>query len=216
MNDRRTGKFESVARKSQLSITVILENVHDSLNIGAILRTSDSIGIRKIYVINTSSDKKYNDLVLGKRSSMGTRKWIDVEYYKDLDSCVSAVRQKYDKIIGTAMSGEAVSYFDKDYTGSVAIMLGNEHEGLSEKAMAHCDSLIYIPQIGMAESLNVSAATAIILYEAFRQRHLAGKYSHTPDIDETQSKELLSKFHDNVYDRTRNEKKFRLKPIDKT
>ena len=100
MNDRRTGKFESVARKSQLSITVILENVHDSLNIGAILRTSDSIGIRKIYVINTSSDKKYNDLVLGKRSSMGTRKWIDVEYYKDLDSCVAAVRKNMTRSLG--------------------------------------------------------------------------------------------------------------------
>jgi tRNA G18 (ribose-2'-O)-methylase SpoU len=62
MNERRKQKFEEVAQKSQLSLTVVLENVHDPLNIGAILRTCDSVGIRKIFVINDTGDKKYKRL----------------------------------------------------------------------------------------------------------------------------------------------------------
>lgn len=212
MNDRRTEKFETVARQSQLSISVILENVNDSHNIGAILRTCDSIGIRKVYVVNDNISKEYDDLVLGKRTSMGARKWIDVEYYKDIDLCISEVRKNYKTIVGTALNESSVNYFEIDYCGSIAIMLGNEHAGLTNKAIAHCDSNIYIPQFGMTESLNVSVAGAIILYEAFRQRFTAGKYDSNPDITETQYAVLLEKFYGQVYDRTRNEKKFRLKP----
>ena len=72
MNERRLNKFNEVAKKSQLSITLVLENVNDSHNIGAILRTCDSIGIRKISVVNTNEGKLSEQLILGKRPSMGT------------------------------------------------------------------------------------------------------------------------------------------------
>ena len=103
MNERRKQKFEEVAQKSQLSLTVVLENVHDPLNIGAILRTCDSVGIRKIFVINDTGDKKYKRLTLGKRSSMGTRKWVDVLYFHDLDICIQEVRKDFAQILGAAI-----------------------------------------------------------------------------------------------------------------
>ena len=125
MNERRKQKFEEVAQKSQLSLTVVLENVHDPLNIGAILRTCDSVGIRKIFVINDTGDKKYKRLTLGKRSSMGTRKWVDVLYFHDLDICIQEVRKDFAQILGAAIGPSSKSYLETDYTGSVALMMGN-------------------------------------------------------------------------------------------
>ncbi len=211
MNERRKAKFEEVASKSQLSLTVILENVHDVLNIGAILRSCDSVGIRNIFVINNSGLKQHKSLTLGKRSSMGTRKWVDVRYFHDLDTCIEEVRKDYDVIAGAAICEKTINYLDFDYTGKVAILMGNEKEGLSKAALDHCDVLIRIPQVGMAESLNVSTATAVILYEAFRQRLVAGKYDHLPDISEGQANELLHRLHEKVFDKTKSTKKYKIK-----
>ncbi len=214
MNERRKQKFEEVAQKSQLSLTVVLENVHDPLNIGAILRTCDSVGIRKIFVINDTCDKKYKRLTLGKRSSMGTRKWVDVLYFHDLDICIQEVRKDFALILGAAIGTSSKSYLETDYTGSVALMMGNEKEGLSHEALNHCDALIKIPQVGMAESLNVSTATAIILYEAFRQRFKAGKYDVNPDLSLKESTRLLEYLYSKDDDRTHNSKKYRLDSLD--
>lgn len=214
MNERRSEKFRLVAGQSQLSLTVILENIHDPHNIGAILRTCDSVGIRKIFVVNEDQARSNDVLVLGKRSSMGTRKWVDVHYFRELDACIEQVRSEYGHIAGAALSHDAVNYLDTNYTGSIAIMLGNEQKGLSPRAIRHCDSLIYIPQVGMAESLNVSTAAAIILYEAYRQRSLIGRYGADPDVSAGQAAELLKRFQDKVFDRTRNEKRFRVRPFE--
>lgn len=214
MNERRSEKLRLVAGQSQLSLTVILENIHDPHNIGAILRTCDSVGIRKVFVVNENQSGNNDILVLGKRSSMGTRKWVDVHYFRELDACIEQVRSEYSHIAGAALSHDAVNYLDTTYTGSIAIMLGNEQDGLSTRAIRHCDSLIYIPQVGMAESLNVSTAAAIILYEAYRQRSLAGKYDTDPDITSEQASQLLKSFRDKVFDRTRNEKRFRIRPFE--
>lgn len=212
MNDRRRAKFEEVAAKSQLSLTVILENVHDPLNIGAILRSCDSVGIRKIFVINDTGLKQHKTLTLGKRSSMGTRKWVDVRYFHDLESCIAEVRKEFDNIVGAAICDNTINHLDFDFTGKVAILMGNEKNGLSQKAIEQCDALIQIPQVGMAESLNVSTATAVILYEAFRQRYAIGKYGENPDITSEEAGLLLNILNDKVYDRTRSTKKFKIKP----
>jgi tRNA (guanosine-2'-O-)-methyltransferase len=93
-------------------------------------------------------------------------------------------------------------------------MMGNEKEGLSHEALNHCDALIKIPQVGMAESLNVSTATAIILYEAFRQRFKVGKYDVNPDLSLKESTRLLEYLYSKDDDRTHNSKKYRLDSLD--
>ncbi len=215
MNERRLAKLESVAKLSQLSITVILENVDDTHNVGAILRSCDSIGIRKIYVINTKEGILNDKLIVGKRTSMGTRKWVDVQFFRNLEACISAVRIEHPFIVGAALSVDSSSYLQNDFTKSVAIMFGNEHDGLSAEAIFNCDALICIPQVGMAESLNVSAAAAIILYEAYRQRYNAGKYTYDPDINQDKAKQLIDLFVEKTKDQTRNIKRYKLKALDK-
>ncbi|MCO6461525.1 MAG: RNA methyltransferase [Saprospiraceae bacterium] len=213
MNERRLKKLEDVAKKSQLSLTVVLENIHDPLNIGAIMRTCDAVGIRKIFVVNDTGTKNHNTLTLGKRSSMGTRKWVDVVYFHDLELCIREVRKEFKHLYGAALGGDSLNYLEVDFTESVAIMLGNEKSGLSTEALNYCDKIINIPMVGMAESLNVSTAAAIILYEAFRQRSITGKYDKRPDISHDEAHSLLEKFQEKIMDRTRNAVKFNIKPF---
>lgn len=213
MQKKRLQKFEKVARYSQKSISVILENIYDTHNIGAVLRTCDSIGIRHIYLINTENSGINELVTLGKRSSMGTRKWIEVEYFRNWDDCISKVRQNHQMILGAYLGQNTQSVYSCDLTQNIAIMLGNEKDGLSEEAISHCDQLLFIPQVGMAESLNVSVAAAVILYEAYRQRSLKGYYSHAPELCETESNVLLQSFIHRSEDRISDPRQYKIRPV---
>ena len=206
MNPKREAKFQSVAQRRQHNFTVILENVHDTHNIGAVLRTCDSVGINEIFALHSRPQNNKATLTLGKRTSGGTRKWVDVHFYHDLEACFEHVRSRYDKIFSTHLSDDAVSLYDMDLTGSVALLFGNEHIGVTPEALAKVDGNFIIPQVGMVQSLNISVACAVSLYEGFRQRNAKGLYdpeSRDPNIDQ----QLMEEY------RRRHEARVRLKKV---
>jgi len=176
LNPERKERIESVAARRQLNLTVILENVRDPHNLGAVLRTCDSVGISEVYVMYTDKNIRPPDFRVGKRTSQGTRKWVDVIIYDDLDEGMKAIKKKYDLILATHLHHDAQSIHETDLTGSCALLLGNERDGLTEQALKWADVNIVIPQMGMAQSLNISVACAVTLYEALRQRTKAGLY----------------------------------------
>lgn len=194
MNERRAEKFLAVADRRQPDLTVILENVTDMHNIGAVLRTCDSVGIREIYVLNTEPHLQTPYLVIGKRTSMGARKWVDVRYFTDLDLCFKKVREKYGRIYGTHLDEASVEVYQLDLSQPVALLFGNEHSGLSEAARLQIDGNFLIPQVGMAESLNISVACAVTLYEAFRQRKVKGFYDPPFRLDEAERLQLREEY----------------------
>lgn len=171
LTDNRSDRLREVASHRQKDLTVILENVHDRHNIGAILRTCDSVGIHEIYVIYTderlSKDKNTKP---GKTSSSGASKWIKVHHYRNVEECFAEVRKKYHTIIGTALSDEAKDLYAIDLTKPTALLFGNESEGLSKTARELVDGNFLIPQVGFVQSLNISVACAVSIYEAYRQR----------------------------------------------
>jgi tRNA (guanosine-2'-O-)-methyltransferase len=179
-------KFKRVAARRQPDLTVILENVHDPHNVSAVLRSCDSVGIREIFVLYTDPGLDEDRLELGKRSSAGARKWVDVHFYADADVCFRRVRQRYSRILSTHLDEEAVPLYDLDLTTPVALLFGNERDGVSEEALAYSDGNFTIPQVGMSASLNISVACAVTLYEAFRQRWLQGRYTDQLPMDATQ------------------------------
>lgn len=176
MNEKRLSKIREVARTRQNTLAVILENVHDLHNLGAVMRTSDSVGAKEIYVIYSDPNLVPTRVKLGKRTSAGTRRWLDVFFYDDLELCMADVRKKYQKIYATHLGQNSHSLYDLDLTAPVALLFGNEKEGVSPEALKHCDGNFVIPQIGMAQSLNISVAAAVTLYEAYRQRKSKGMY----------------------------------------
>ncbi len=199
LTPKRTEKFQNVIKQSQGNITVVLENVHDTHNIGAVLRSADSIGIREIYVVYTEERHSRDYLKLGKRTSGGTRKWVKVNYYNDIDACYKAVKSKYNLVLGTYLKddGTSTSMFDLDLTQSIAIVFGNEAKGLTQKSIDYCDGNFIIPQVGMVTSLNISVACAVTLYEAFRQRLSKNFYQENPTLSAHDIAELEEKFEVN-------------------
>lgn len=184
----RETKFRNVVKSRQPNITVILEDVHDSHNIGAVLRSCDSIGISEIFVLYTNTLKE--NLRVGKRTSAGAKKWVDIHFYTEIEACFEHVRSKYNTIIATHLGKSAKSIYEIDLTGSVALLFGNEDVGVSEAALKYADANMVIPQVGMTSSLNISVACAVTLYEAYRQRMNKGHYTDNPLLSEQEQAEL--------------------------
>lgn len=169
MTPERFEKIQRVVNHRRFDITVVLENVHDPHNIAAVLRTCDAVGISEVYTID--SVKRLSGRV-GKKSSSSASKWVKVHHFNDLNEAVVAIRSKYDKMVCTHLNSEAVSIYDMNFTGSIALVFGNEHAGVTDELRAMCDGNFIIPQIGMISSLNISVACAVTIYEAFRQRNV--------------------------------------------
>ena len=174
MTHERKQRIESVLSKRQNDLTIVLENVFDPHNISAVMRSCDAVGVQEIYVLNTKipRHKKWGD-----KSSSSAAKWLTVHQFENADDCFKALRKKYSIILTTYLSSDAVSLYELNLTNSVALVFGNEHSGVSEEIRCMCDSNFLIPQVGMIQSLNISVACAVSLYEAFRQKKIAEHYS---------------------------------------
>jgi len=176
MTEERAQKMKSVLTRRQVDLTIIFENVWDPHNISAVIRSADAVGIEEVYIIYTQNRKSTK---LGRRSSSSAKKWIDVNYYYDVKECFEAVRKKYDKIYCTHMNEDAKSLYNLDLTQKVALVFGNESEGVSKEALSLCDGNFLIPMMGMVQSLNISVACAVSVYEALRQRSNKGLYNES-------------------------------------
>ena len=207
MTEKRLEKIKSVAQKRQGNLTVVLNNVHDPHNIGAVLRTCDSVGIKEIYVLYNDERLGEKNLVLGKRSASSARKWVDVYLYKDVEKCFRDINSKYDLVYGTHLSTESVSLYDLDLTKSVALVFGNEHSGISEEVLKYLDGNFVIPQVGMVQSLNISVSVAVSLYEVRRQREKSDLYSDNTTMTELQKSNLIEDYI------ARHEKKYKGKKM---
>ena len=192
MTPERLHKIERIARLRQPNFTVLLENVHDPHNIGAVLRSCDAVGIVEIFVLHTDERLQRERQGLGKKSSTGVRKWIAVNYFTDIDLCVQTIRVKYEKLVVSQIGGKAVSLYEYDLTHSVCLTFGNESLGISRELCNRSDGQFFIPQVGFAQSLNISVACAVSLYEAFRQRIQANMYDE--NVSTQDSDQLLENY----------------------
>jgi len=173
LTPERTEKFWSVIRRKQKGLAVILENVDDPHNISAALRSCDAVGVHEVFLLDTAPRSDYQ---LGRKSSASADKWQTIHRFTDLETCFNAVRVSYDSIYTTHLSEDAQSVYNTDLSASVALMFGNEKDGVSDEALALADGNILIPQHGLVESLNISVACAVTLFEAMRQRNVKGMY----------------------------------------
>lgn len=170
MKPERLKKIKDVVSNRQLDLAVVLENVHDPHNVSAVVRTCDAVGICDVYLLHTDPRLKDVDFNIGKKASGGSGKWIRVHQYYEHSQCFEALRQRYGRILGTHFYEDALKIYSVDFRDPAAIIFGNEHEGLSKASLKALDAAICIPQVGMVQSLNISVACAVTLYEAFRQR----------------------------------------------
>ena len=200
MTPKREAKFRAVVKRRQPNLTIILENVHDFHNIGAVLRTCDCVGIKEIFVLYSDPGLDKDHLTIGSRTSSGARKWVDIHFYTSVKTCFEHVQSKYEKIYSTHLAEDAVSLYELDLSESVALLFGNERDGVTDEALAYSNGNFIIPQAGMVQSLNISVACAVTLYEAYRQRAHKGMYTDNVPLSEAEQSDLYDVYksrHDN-------------------
>lgn len=177
MTNERREKLEEVLIRRQENITVVFENVEDPHNIAAVLRTCESVGMQDVYILNhtIAPHPKFGE-ALGFRSSSSAWKWLSLHYYDDLRQCVDALRNEDFRLMATGLSAKAIDLYEVDFTQKLALIFGNERKGVTQQMLSLCDGNFLIPQVGIIQSLNISVACAISLYEAYRQKKIAGHY----------------------------------------
>ena len=186
MTPERYQRLTSVLNKRQPDLTVVLENVFDPHNVSAVMRTCDAVGIQDIFILNNKipPHKKW-----GYRSSSTAAEWLTIHQFTNVDECFTELRKRYKKIYATHLSEDATMLHQLNLTESVALVFGNETFGVSEEITKLVDGTFIIPQVGIIKSLNISVACAVTLYEAFRQKQIAGHYEE-PKLGEKQLKSL--------------------------
>jgi len=172
--DRRHRRIRQVIERRQPDLTVVLENVHDVHNVSAVLRSCDAVGvlaIHTIYSVESRPERAY-----ARTTSASAAKWIDVQHHKSVEDCYRLLRDQGFCIFAAALTDKGRSLYEFDLAGKVALVFGNEMRGLSPEAIKQADGSFEIPMRGMIESLNISVACAVALFEAARQRAADGAY----------------------------------------
>lgn len=181
ISGRRLERLRGVLERRQTDLTLIVENVWDPHNVGAILRSADAVGIMTVHLLYTV-EQPPNFRQVGKLSSASARQWLELVVHDDTGRCFASLREQGFRIYASHLTPGAATLYELEATGKTAFVVGNEHRGVSPEACALADAIYFIPMLGMVESLNVSVATAVTLYEACRQRLAAGRYA-APSLD---------------------------------
>jgi tRNA (guanosine-2'-O-)-methyltransferase len=185
MTPERYRKIAKVLDQRQMDLTVLMEHVETPHNLAAIARTCDAVGIFEAHAVS-----RLHAIDLKQRASSGSRKWISVKTHESLETAFGFLRSKGFAIYCAHLDDKAMDFRSVDYTRPTAVVLGTELEGVSPEAVALSDGCVMVPMFGMIQSLNVSVATALILYEAQRQRMEKGLY-HTRHLDDERYNSLM-------------------------
>ena len=171
-SERRAEKLRRVLSLRQPDLTVVLENIHDPHNVSAILRSCDAVGVLRVELLY--SVEKFPRI--GKKSSSSANKWLDCRRHTSVTECYATLREEGFRVYATRLGGSTTSLYALDLAQPSALVFGNEHRGVSAEAAEMADGNFHIPMAGMIQSLNVSVAAAVSLYEAHRQRLVPGTY----------------------------------------
>ncbi|MGR2858340.1 tRNA (guanosine(18)-2'-O)-methyltransferase TrmH [Erwinia sp. 1181_3] len=171
MNAQRYARIRAMLAARQHDLTVCMEQVHKPHNVSAVIRTADAVGVHEVHAVWPGS--RMRTMV---SSAAGSNSWVQVKTHRTIADAVTHLKDQNMQILATNLSDKAVDFREIDYTRPTCILMGQEKTGITQEALDLADQDIIIPMIGMVQSLNVSVASALILYEAQRQRQNAGMY----------------------------------------
>jgi tRNA (guanosine-2'-O-)-methyltransferase len=182
---RRFHRVRAVLDRRQPDLTVLLEDVQVPRNLAAILRSCDAVGVMEAHAVWPGGRLK-----ISRPASGGNRKWLPVHKHRTLAAALDHLKSRGLRVLAAHPTADAISFREVDFTLPTVLLLGNEDDGLTPEALAGADAVVTIPMEGMGTSLNVSVATALLLFEAQRQRRAAGFYD-APRLDSETYARLL-------------------------
>lgn len=183
MTPQRFERLQQILTQRQPDLTVLMDNVHKPHNLSAILRTCDATGIFEAHAVHDRSWIKTRRGI-----ASGSKKWVKLKTHPDIDTAIATLKAGQFQIVVAGLQAGAIDFRQVDYRQPTAIVLGAELSGPSEQTFAAARHVVSIPMLGMVDSLNVSVAAALILFEAQRQRIEAGLYEQSrlaPDVYQT-------------------------------
>lgn len=155
--------FDEVTSAESTNFVLLLDEVQDPQNLGAILRVADAFAVDLVVITEHESAAVTPAAV---KASAGAAEWVRVAQVTNLARAIDALKERGYWVYGAAMNGDAPSSID--WTGRVALVLGNEGRGIRRNVLEHCDRTVTIPMQGRVDSLNVSTAAAVLCYEIRR------------------------------------------------
>ncbi|MBP7497432.1 MAG: RNA methyltransferase [Bacteroidales bacterium] len=159
ISDNKKNKFDEFIKHRTKHLTVVIENIFQSHNASAVLRTCDCVGVQDVHIIEKGNSFKPNSEI-----AFGASKWLNIQKHNTVD-CLVELKSKGYKIIAT-MPNENCKFIDElDLTQKSALVFGQEKDGLSQEAIKYCDEFAKIRMYGFTESYNISVAAAICLYQ---------------------------------------------------
>ncbi|MFD1064257.1 TrmH family RNA methyltransferase [Winogradskyella litorisediminis] len=158
LTPNRIKRFNDVIAQRTNHFTVATEDVYQLHNTSAVMRTCDVFGIQQLNIIEEVNSKN-----IDREIAMGAQKWVDLNRYNSVKSCVTDLKLKGYQIVATTPHTNDCELMDFDITQKSCFFFGRETEGLSDYVLEHADSYLKIPMVGFTESLNISVSAAIIL-----------------------------------------------------
>jgi tRNA (guanosine-2'-O-)-methyltransferase len=172
MTPDRFAKLRRTLERRQPDLTVLADCVNKPHNVSAILRTADAVGIHRLHAVSASGSLRRHHMIAG-----GVKSWVALTAHPTIDDALAALRAEGWRLLAAHAGPAARDFRTVDYTAKVAVIVGAELAGPSPAALEQADEHIAIPMLGLGESVNVSVAAAVILFEAQRQRLTAGLYA---------------------------------------
>ncbi|MDN8543769.1 tRNA (guanosine(18)-2'-O)-methyltransferase TrmH [Erwinia sp. BC051422] len=177
MNAQRFARIREMLAARQHDLTVCMELVHKPHNVSAVIRTADAVGVHEVHAVWPGSRMRTMA-----SAAAGSNSWVQVKTHPTIADAVTHLKGQGMQILATHLSDKAVDFREIDYTRPTCVLMGQEKTGITQQALELADQEIVIPMVGMVQSLNVSVASALILYEAQRQRQNAGMYQRQESL----------------------------------
>ncbi len=161
MTPERFARLKHALLRRQHDLTVLADGVHKDHNVSAIIRTCDAVGVARLHAVSPDGEFRRHHMVAG-----GSKRWVALDLHAEAAEAYASFRKADMQILAAHSAGDAVDFRDIDFTQPTAIVLGAELIGPSPYAIDNADQAIRIPMYGLVESLNVSVAAAVLLFEA--------------------------------------------------
>ncbi len=177
ITDKRLAKMNAVLNQRLNKLTIVLDNVYDSHNISAVLRSCEAFGVQDVHIIETTEKFVVNREITNK-----CEKWLTIHLWKDFKKCADFLKEKNFAIYSTCFAENALPINEIPINSPIAIVVGNEHRGVQNEITDLCDGKAIIPMYGFVQSLNVSVASAIALATlSFKLRNNTDNSIFIPD-----------------------------------
>jgi tRNA (guanosine-2'-O-)-methyltransferase len=194
----RLNRCRAALDRRQPDLRVLMDGVHKPHNLSAILRTCDAVGVFQAHAVVPRGN-----LAIHRHCAAGAGQWVETVLHDEVTAAVRSLQSEGVRVYAAHWSPRAVDFRDVDYTAPTAVLMGAELWGVSDAGAAAADGHISVPMAGLVESLNVSVAAAVILFEAQRQRQAAGFYDQVRLDPERYRRTLFEWLHPRLAARCR-------------